>query len=98
MAVQQANGVVDVLVDDDAQAVAVPARKQYLSYSRARSPTGPAPTSACCEAGAGDRVRAYDVRAVIDALADHGSVLELRPRFGPGMITALVRIEGRPVA
>ena len=44
-----------------------------------------------------NRVRVYDVRAVIDALADTGSVLELRRGFGAGMITALARIEGRPL-
>jgi acetyl-CoA carboxylase carboxyltransferase component len=44
-----------------------------------------------------NRVRVYDIRTVIDALADHGSVLELRSQFGVGMITALVRIEGRAV-
>jgi acetyl/propionyl-CoA carboxylase alpha subunit len=97
MDVQQANGVVDVLVDDDAQAVAV-ARK-YLSYFQ-----GAIADWTCADQRAlrrlvpENRVRAYDVRAVIDALADTGSVLELRPRFGPGMITALARIEGRPVA
>ena len=42
-------------------------------------------------------MRAYDVRTVIDALCDTGSVLELRRGFGLGMITALARIEGRPV-
>ena len=97
MDVQQANGVVDVLVDDDAQAVAV--AKRYLSYFQ-----GPLADWACADQRVlrrlvpENRVRAYDVRAVIDALADTGSVLELRPRFGPGMITALVRIEGRAVA
>ena len=44
-----------------------------------------------------NRLRVYDVRQVIDTLADVGSVLELRPGFGVGMITALARIEGRPV-
>ena len=34
---------------------------------------------------------------VIDALFDAGSVLELRRAFAPGMITALARVEGRPV-
>ena len=97
MDVQQANGVVDVLVDDDAQAVAV--AKKYLSYFQ-----GCVADWTCADQRVlrrlvpENRVRAYDVRAVIDALADTGSVLELRPRFGAGMITALVRIEGRPVA
>ena len=44
-----------------------------------------------------DRKRSYDVRAVVDALFDTGSVLELRREFGLGMITALARVEGVPV-
>ena len=44
-----------------------------------------------------NRRQVYDVRTVVEALADTGSVLELRRAFGPGMVTALVRIEGRPV-
>ena len=44
-----------------------------------------------------NRLRIYDVRAVIEALADTGSVLELRPQFGVGMVTALARVEGRPL-
>jgi len=43
-----------------------------------------------------NRLRVYDIRSVIETLADHGSVLELRPQFGIGIVTALVRIEGRP--
>jgi acetyl-CoA carboxylase carboxyltransferase component len=42
-------------------------------------------------------LRAYDVRTVVEALCDSDSVLELRRTFAPGMITALARIEGRPV-
>ena len=42
------------------------------------------------------RTRVYDIRAVIETLSDSGSVLELRKAFSPGMITALVRIEGKP--
>ncbi|MBY8854493.1 biotin carboxylase, partial [Saccharothrix sp. MB29] len=44
-----------------------------------------------------DRVRAYDVRAAVETLADTGSVLELRAAFGRGIVTALVRVEGRPL-
>src|SRR5205807_6808135 len=44
-----------------------------------------------------NRLRIYDVRKVIEGLADTGSVLELRRSFGLGMVTALARIEGRPV-
>jgi acetyl-CoA carboxylase carboxyltransferase component len=44
-----------------------------------------------------DRLRAYDIRAAIDGLFDVDSVLELRCEFGVGIVTALARIEGRPV-
>jgi acetyl-CoA carboxylase carboxyltransferase component len=44
-----------------------------------------------------NRLRVYDVRTVIDTLADEGSFLELRPRFAPGVITGFLRIEGRPM-
>ena len=44
-----------------------------------------------------DRLRAYDIRRVIDGLFDTDSVLELRREFGIGMVTALARVEGRPV-
>jgi acetyl-CoA carboxylase carboxyltransferase component len=43
-----------------------------------------------------NRLRVYESRRVIETLADKGSVLELRAGFAPGMITALVRIEGHP--
>src|SRR5262249_50805361 len=39
----------------------------------------------------------YEVRQVIETLADRGSVLELRRHFGHGMVTAFIRIEGRPL-
>jgi len=37
------------------------------------------------------------VRKVIDGLFDTGSVLELRRGFGLGMVTALARVDGRPL-
>jgi acetyl-CoA carboxylase carboxyltransferase component len=94
--VQVTNGVVDVLVRDEAEAVA--AAKQYLSYFR-----GDVAEWTCGDQRTlrhlipENRVRAYDVRSVIDALCDTDSVLELRAGFGHGIITALARIEGRAV-
>src|SRR5262249_23924066 len=44
-----------------------------------------------------NRLRVYDVRALIKLMVDDGTYLELREAFAPGMITALVRIEGRPL-
>ncbi|WP_439572124.1 carboxyl transferase domain-containing protein [Phreatobacter sp.] len=96
MAVQVPNGVVDILVADEAAAVAT--AKQYLSYFQ-----GPVEAWDCADqerlrtAIPENRLRAYDVRAVIDLIADTGSVLELRPNHGIGILTALVRIEGRPL-
>ncbi|HUE39174.1 MAG TPA: carboxyl transferase domain-containing protein, partial [Candidatus Binatia bacterium] len=94
MGVQVANGVVDVEVADDAEGVRV--AKRYLSYFQGslrewecadqRMLRGIIPEN---------RLRIYDVRRVIETLADGGSVLELRRGFGPGMVTALARIEGR---
>jgi len=95
--VQVANGVIDVAVADEAEAVA--AAKQYLSYFRPR--TEPAATWTAGDQAAlrdvipENRVRVYDGRKVIETLADDGSMLELRAGFGPGMVTALVRVEGR---
>lgn len=44
-----------------------------------------------------NRLRAYDVRKVVELIADIDTVLELRRDFGIGMITCLARIEGRPI-
>jgi acetyl-CoA carboxylase carboxyltransferase component len=94
--VQVANGVVDVLVRDEAEAVRV--AKQYLSYFRDDvAPWECVDQRTLRHLVPENRVRAYDVRAVIDALCDTGSVLELRAGFGAGIITALARVEGRPL-
>ena len=96
MEIQVPNGVVDLPVRDEAEAVAV--AKKYLSYFQ-----GTLPSWKCADqrllrrAVPENRLRVYKMRDVIHTLADEGSVLELRPEFGPGMITALVRIEGMPV-
>src|SRR5207248_10600831 len=45
----------------------------------------------------GERRRVYDRGGVVEALLDEGSVLELRGGFAPGMLTALARLDGRPL-
>jgi len=94
---QVASGVVDVAVEDEVEAVAV--AKRYLGYF-----TDPRRDDWDCadqrwlrRAIPENRLRVYDVRAVIEGLFDTGSVLELRRGFGLGMVTALARIEGRAV-
>lgn len=94
--VQSRNGVIDILVEDEAAAVA--AAKQYLSYFQ-----GPTTGWQCADPRTlrhvvpENRLRVYDVRAAMRGVADTGSVLELRAGFGAGIVTALARIEGRPV-
>jgi acetyl-CoA carboxylase carboxyltransferase component len=41
--------------------------------------------------------RVYDVREVARHIFDDGHLLELSPRWAPNMVTALARLEGRPV-
>src|SRR3954451_16903998 len=96
MAVQVPNGVVDVAVADEAEAVAV--AKQYLSYFQGPSDEWEAADQRLLRGAVPEnRVRIYEMRAVIEGLADTGSVLELRREFGLGMITALARVEGNPI-
>ncbi len=97
---QVANGVVDVAVADEAEAVAV--ARWYLSLVTAPGPDPAVPWSCADQEQLrhvvpSDRRRAYDVRAALTLLADTGTLLELRPSFAPGMVTALARIEGRTV-
>jgi acetyl-CoA carboxylase carboxyltransferase component len=94
--VQHANGVIDVLVDDEAAGVA--AAKHYLSFFQGRLETFSAPApEALRDVVPENRLRVYDTQAAIQGIADSGSVLPLRTGFGQGIHTALARIEGRPV-
>jgi len=96
MAHQVPNGVVDIAVNDEAEAVAV--AKRYLAYFQ-----GPLADWDCADQRLlrvlipENRLRVYDVRSVLVSLADTDSVLELRRDFGPGMVTALARVEGHPL-
>lgn len=94
--VQRSNGVVDIVVTDEVEAVAV--AKRYLSYFQGAVAEWSAPDQAALrDVVPIDRLRAYEIRRVVDGLFDSGSVLELRRDFGVGMVTALARLEGRPV-
>ncbi len=96
VSVQAPNGVIDVVVKDEAEGVAV--AKKYLSYFQgALKDWDCADQRLLRRAIPENRLRVYDVRQVIDTLADTGSVLEIRKQFGPGMIAAFARVEGRPI-
>jgi len=94
--VQHGNGVIDILVDDEVQAVA--AARHYLSFFQgpAKDFTAP-PTYALRDVVPENRLRVYDTRTALQGIADTGSLLELRTGFGKGIHTALARVEGRPV-
>ena len=95
-AMQHANGVVDLLVDDEA--AATDAARKYLSYFQGRHAAWSAADQRLLRhAVPENRRRVYDIRALIELLADEGSVLELRRGFGLAMLTAFIRVEGRPL-
>ena len=94
--VQVANGVVDVAVADEAEAVAVATR--YLGYFSGPVDGWSCPSPALARDVVPEaRRQAYDVHDALAALADDDSVLELRAGWAPGMVTALARVEGRPL-
>jgi acetyl-CoA carboxylase carboxyltransferase component len=94
--VQAANGVIDLLVDDEAAAVA--AARLYLSFFQGALEGGAAPDAAALRRVLPDnRVRVYDMREAMRGVVDTGTLLELRAGFGVGIHTALARIDGRPI-
>jgi acetyl/propionyl-CoA carboxylase alpha subunit/acetyl-CoA carboxylase carboxyltransferase component len=96
LSVQVPNGVVDLVAKDEREAVDF--ARRYLSYFQGSVPTWQAEDQRLLRHVIPEnRVRIYDIRRVIDGLADTGSVLELRRGFGHGMVTAFARIEGRPL-
>jgi len=96
MDVQTANGVVDLLADDEADATRL--AKQTLSYFQGPlSDWTAADQRHLRRAVPENRLRVYDVRAVIRTLADEGSLLELRQAFAPGLIAGFIRMEGQPM-
>ena len=95
-AVQSRNGVIDLLVADEAEAVRE--ARRYLAFFQGRLHDWESDDQRLLrQAVPENRLRVYDVRSVLDGLFDRGSVLELRRDFGLGALTALARIEGRPV-
>jgi acetyl-CoA carboxylase carboxyltransferase component len=94
--VQHRNGVIDVLVENEAEAVAV--ARRYLSYFQGAVASFDAPDAlALRDVVPENRLRVYDSRAALQGIVDRDSLLELRTGFGLGIHTVLGRIEGRPV-
>ncbi|HTQ68430.1 MAG TPA: carboxyl transferase domain-containing protein [Solirubrobacteraceae bacterium] len=94
--VQWGNGVVDLRARDEREAVAL--ARRYLSYFSGPSEPGALSDPERLRALVPEqRKRRYEIRDVVNELFDEGSVLELRGGWGPGMVTALARLEGRPL-
>jgi acetyl-CoA carboxylase carboxyltransferase component len=96
-------GEIDVAASDEGQALTFVHR--WLSFlpsnneqspPRATSvdPPGRQPVSQIVP---GERRRGYDMRRLVSELVDGGDFLELKPHFGPGLVTGLARIDGWPV-
>lgn len=97
MDMQVPNGVVDVLVEDEAEAVATARRLVALLAGRREDEWTCADQRELRGLIPEDPKRIHDARAVLDTLVDTGSALELRRGYGRGVVTALARIEGRAV-
>ncbi len=93
--VQRRNGVVHIVAADEAEAVAT--ARRYLAYFQGDTADWTAPDPRLARHVVPEnRLRAFDIRAAIEAVADVGSVLELRRDWAVGIVTALIRVEGRP--
>ena len=94
--VQEKNGVVDIVAENEADATAT--AKKLLGYFQ-----GTLDDWSCSDQTSlrgivpGNRRRAYPVRRVIEVLADVDSFIELRRAYGPGVVTGFLRLEGKPV-
>jgi len=96
MSFQVPNGVVDILVKDEEEAVEV--TKKYLSYFQGPTRQWEANDQRRLRHIVPEnRLRLYDMRKVIETIADKDSVLEIREKFGIGVITAFIRVEGQPM-
>ena len=98
-------GLVDHAVDTDEEALKLV--RQFLSYLP--SSAGEAPPRAEVPIGSDDaaanilsllpeqRSKIYDMKQIVEAIVDLGSMFQLKERFGRSIITALARVDGRPV-
>ena len=94
--VHWASGVIDILVRDEAEAVA--AAKKYLAYFGPPQAGGEAADQASLRAVIPENPRrAYNVRTVIQTLCDRDSVMEVKAGYGKAAVTAFARLAGRAI-
>lgn len=96
MSFQVPNGVVDILVKDEKEAVII--AKKYLSYFQGAIKLWEAHDQRPLRHVIPEnRLRLYDMREILRTIADKDSILEIRQKFGVGIITAFIRVEGKPM-
>lgn len=101
----EVTGMVDLAVETDEEAIA--AVRRFLSYMPSHHneapPVQPVPPGSgkdghrILEVLPESRTQVYDVRKILALIYDTDSVLELKPRFGKSMVTALARLDGKTV-
>ena len=94
--IQYENGVIDILVKDEKEAVHK--AKKYLSYFQGNKKKWKVgDQNQLQNLIPENRKYAYDVTKILNLVFDENSVLELRGGFAKNMVTALARIEGKPL-
>ncbi len=94
--VQAANGVVDIVADDEAHATTL-AQKALGYFQGVHREWQCDDQQKLRDLVPEDRRWAYKIRQVIETLGDNDSFLELGSEYGRGMVTGFARLEGRPV-
>lgn len=94
--VQTANGVVDIVAKDEAGATEV--AKQVLSIFQGSKDDWRSSDQATMGDHLPDnRLFTYQVRNIINNLADSGSFIELKSNYGGAIVTGFIRLDGKPV-
>jgi propionyl-CoA carboxylase beta chain len=98
-------GLADLAVDNETEALA--AIRRFLEYFPGNAGEAPPVLATADPADRREEMlldavpenprRGYDVRRVIAAVADRDSVFELKPGYARNIVTALARLDGRPV-
>jgi acetyl-CoA carboxylase carboxyltransferase component len=95
--VQERNGIVDIVAEDEAHATEL--AQQLLSYFQGTLARWEAvPQEPLRDMIPEDRRWAYPVRRIVETIADQGSFLELQRIYGRSIVTGFMRLEGQPVA
>ncbi len=98
-------GLIDRFVDTDVEAMQeirrflsyMPSHNMELAPDREVAPDAAQDQTRILDLLPEKRTQVYDMRKIVEIIADKGSVFELKPRFGRSAITALIRLNGKSV-